>query len=292
MANDARDVAGSISIPVPLQIDVPGMAIGPRDTVADVGCGDGTVCAYAGRQGADVIGIDIDEVAVRVAGEVMRGVPARSWRGVVSDCDPIPLPDASASVVIATEVLEHVDDPPRFLAELVRIGRPGARYVISVPDPASEAVLRVVAPGWYWEKPFHRHVYEHDVLDGLVRAAGLGVEARASRGFSQSLWWAFRMALGAEVNAPTPDAPLLRHWEAAWAALLDTPRGPQVAEALDRLVPKSQVLLARKPGRLDPGAAPFVGPVWSRSRWKRRLRDGVVSVAGFDVRWSVRRVAR
>jgi SAM-dependent methyltransferase len=294
MANNARGAAGRE--PVPLQIQVPGLEIGPGDTVVDVGCGDGTVCAYAGRLGAEVIGIDIDEAAVRQADEAMRGVPARAWRGVVSDCDPIPLPDGSASVVIATEVLEHVPDPPRMLAELARVGRPGARYVIAVPDPVSESLMGRVAPGWYWRPPFHVHVFERAELEGLIRGAGLEVVARAARGFPQAVWWAFRMALGPRVNEPTPDAPLLAHWEAAWAALMATPRGPRLAEALDALLPKSQVVLARKPGGGAAAVSSFGGPAWSRprwrSRWRRRVRDGAVRLAGFDVSWSVRRAPR
>src|SRR4051794_26788410 len=87
-------------LPVPLQIDVPGLEIGPEDTVVDVGCGDGAVCASAARLGAAVIGLDVDEVAVARANERMSGVPARSWRAIHSECDPIPLPDATASVVV------------------------------------------------------------------------------------------------------------------------------------------------------------------------------------------------
>jgi hypothetical protein len=199
--------------------------------------------------------------------------------------------DATATVVIATEVLEHVDEPERFLAELVRIGRPGARYVISVPHPASESVMREVAPGWYWRRPYHVHVYEPAVLDGLIRGAGLEIEARAVRGFYQSVWWAFRMALGAKIAEPVPDHPLLKHWDAAWLALGTTPGGARAAEALDRLIPKSQLVLARKPGGAA-AASSFGGPVSMRSRWKRRVRDGAVRLGWFDVRWSVRRLNR
>jgi SAM-dependent methyltransferase len=221
----------------------------------------------------------------------MQGTAARSWRGIVSGCDPIPLPDATASAVICTEVLEHVDDPARFVAELARIGRPAARYLISVPDPTSESVMRIVAPRWYWEKPYHQHVYEHQTVNAMLQSAGLVIEARSGGGFDASLWWIFRMALGAQPHDPTPDAPLLRDWERTWSALLATPRGRQVAEALDALVPKSQIVIARK----DDGAAqrPSTrGARRSRSLWKRRLRDGAIRLGGLDIRWSVRRAPR
>src|SRR5690349_17275109 len=124
-----------------LHVEVyPAFEITSDDTVVDVGCGAGALCRCAGMVGADVIGIDIHPDLVADTIEMMRAVPARSFRGIVCDSDPIPLPDATASVVISTEVLEHVDDPARFLAELVRIGKPGARYLFTVPDPASELI--------------------------------------------------------------------------------------------------------------------------------------------------------
>jgi SAM-dependent methyltransferase len=274
---------------LPLQIDIPGLEIGPDDTVVDIGCGAGTVCAYAGRCGAEVIGIDADFEAWEKATAAMREVPARDWRIIQSDCDPIPLPDETASVVIATEVLEHVEEPGRLLSELVRIGKAGAQYVISVPDPASESLMKAVAPEWYWKKPFHVQIYSPAELDVLVQGAGLEVVARASRGFHESLWWTFRMALGAKIAEPPPDHPVLRHWDAAWEGLQALPGGPRAAEALDQLIPKSQLILARKPGGTA-AASSFGGPVWSRARWKRRIRDGAVRLGGFDIRWSVRRL--
>ena len=100
----------------------------------------------AGERGAEVIGIDIEPELIERVRERMLSVPAGSFRGVVNDAHVIPLADATASVVICTEVLEHVNDPSAVLAELVRIGQPGAQYLITVPDPASESVMRTVAP--------------------------------------------------------------------------------------------------------------------------------------------------
>ena len=279
-------------LPVPISIHVPGLKIGREDTVVDVGCGQGDVCVYAGRRGAAVVGIDICPQAVGQADSAMSKVPARSWRPIISDCDPIPLPGGCATVVICTEVLEHVDDPGRFLAELVRLGAPGAQYVISVPDPASEAVMRSVAPGWYWKPPFHSRVLSHQVLDDLVREAGLETVERVSRGFHQSIWWTIRFAIGANVGEPTPDHPALRHWDATWMALLASPGGREASRALDTAIPKSQLLLARKADRVDqpvpPPASVFRQPRAFASR-ERRLRAGSLSLGGYEFRWSVRR---
>lgn len=270
----------------PAQINFPGFEVGADDVLVDVGCGDGTVCAFASQAGAEVVGIDVDPESLRAAEAAMHGVGARQWRGVLSDCDPIPLPDASATVVVATEVLEHVESPERLAAELARIGRPGARYLVSVPDPASEAVLQTVAPEWYWRPPYHRRVFARGQLEGLLSSNGLEVVGRYSTGFYWSLWWAFRMALDAERGAPPPDdAPLLHHWNRTWEELSKTWAGERIVEGFSRVLPKSQVVIARKPG----GEA---GRAGHATRWKDRLRQGRLRVLGLDLQWHVRRARR
>jgi len=272
----------------PVQFDVmDGFAIGPDDTVVDVGCGAGVGCRYAGMAGAAVVGLDVEPGLVREADEAMRGVPARSWRGIVSGGDPIPLPDGTATVVLCTEVLEHVDDPPRFVAELARIGRPGARYLISVPDPASEDLMRQIAPPWYWRPPFHRRVFSRPDLDALLAAAGLKVERRELQGFHVTMRWLFWSTLGVGPYDPGDGAPVLTHWDAAWDAFAGASGTAPLIRALDRVLPKSQVVLAVKPG----GAT---GPrlrrgLGSLSDWKRRLRFGTLRLGPVELSWTLRR---
>lgn len=266
----------------PFQIDFPGFTISAEDTVVDVGCGDGSVCTYAGHQGAAVIGLDIEPGLVEQTARAMIGLPARSFEGIVSDADPIPLPDGVASVVVATEVLEHVDDPARIMGELVRIGKPGCRYLISVPDPASEAVMKVVAPRWYFEHPLHIRIFEHAVLDKLCTDAGLVIDTRTSSGFFWAMWWMSRMAIGMEHKySATPDHAIFDHLDAFFEDLLATPNGGQALRTLDRLLPKSQVILAHKahPGSQTPWA-----------RLKNHLRTGTLRAGGLDLSWKLRRV--
>src|SRR5262249_51505822 len=148
------------------------------DTLLDVGCGDGWACRTAGMAGADVIGLDVERAYVERTTAAMLEIPARSFRGILSDANPIPLPDATASAGVCSEVLEHVDDPAAFLAELVRVGKPGARYMLAVPGPESESLMKIVAPDWYFQKPGHLRIFQRDQLQQLVREAGLQIERR------------------------------------------------------------------------------------------------------------------
>jgi SAM-dependent methyltransferase len=278
---------GKVRVDRPVQIAVPDFEIGPGDTVVDVGCGGGACCRYAGLLGAAVIGVDAEPALLERAEEAMKGVPARSWRGVVSDCDPIPIPDGTATVVICTEVMEHVDDPSRFAAELARIGKPGARYLLSVPDPASEDLMRHVAPDWYWKPPFHRRVFRHEDFDALLKAAGLVVERREVGGSYYTFRWLLWMTLGLGPYDTAERTPLMRVWEQIWGALMASPDAPTLLRGLERTIPKSQIVLATKAG--GPRLARLRRAAFNAPAWKRRLRAGSVRLGGYELGWSVHR---
>jgi SAM-dependent methyltransferase len=277
--------------------------IGPGDTVVDVGCGhQGGACVSAGLLGAEVIGIDIAPELLSQVEEIMRGVPARSFRAILSDCDPIPLPDSTADLVVCTEVLEHVEAPDRLLAELVRIGKPGARYILSVPDEVSESLMRLAVHPSYFKSPGHLRVFGWEEFDGLIASAGLKVERRAHH--PHNFYWGFHCLLRAALdpNGLAPGTPALEHpaledWNRVWQAIQQSPKAEPVIAALDRLLPRSQAVIARKPGatlRFDRASS-----LLSRRRWRllgsrarRAIRGGAVSIGRTELRWSVSRGSR
>ena len=104
-----------------------GVPISEEDVVVDVGCGDGGNAAFCLRRGAQLILIDTDKEAIAAATATLRTIRPDNVTAYVSDANPLPLEDATATRVICTEVLEHVDDPAQVLRELVRIGKPGAQ---------------------------------------------------------------------------------------------------------------------------------------------------------------------
>jgi SAM-dependent methyltransferase len=224
-----------------------GFAIGPDDTVVDAGCGAGYASTFASACGAAVYAVDVDANALSAIKERMRRQnPPRPFQTLLSDVNPLPLPDGLASRVVAQEVLEHVDDPHRFLGELVRVGRPGALYLLSVPDPVSESVQERLAPEAYWRKPNHLRIFQREEFADLVRDSGLIIEKRLSYSFFWSMWWFLFWSVEGEVVPGAPGTPVLAYWNKTWAALMRTPNGARIKQALDGTMPKSQVILASK----------------------------------------------
>ncbi len=235
-----------------------GFPISADDVVVDVGCGAGGATQFCARRGAHVVYCDVNERNVELQNEQVRGTPARATQGIVTDCMPLPLESNFATRVVSMEMLEHVDDPAAVLSELARIGRPGALYLISVPDAVTERMQIPFAPPEYFQKPNHIHIFERDELAGLVADAGLEVIERSSYGFFWNLWlcmyWVcVKSVEGASEQqasrdiAQPPYFPLLDDWTSLWGRFICLPEAAPMRKALDEALPRSQIILARKP---------------------------------------------
>lgn len=99
-----------------------------QGAIVDVGCG---AQPYRGLlpEAAQYIGLDTAD-ALEHFGYAMPDV-----RTISSD-GSWPLEDGGADLVLATETLEHVPDSAAFLAEAMRVLRPGGRLVMTVPFAA------------------------------------------------------------------------------------------------------------------------------------------------------------
>lgn len=226
----------------------PDFCIAASDTVVDVGCGIGGACVFAADEGAEVIGIDIDPDMIELTKKRLgEETSSQRWQAHVSDSNPLPVTSNTATKVICQEVLEHVDDPAAVLAELARIGRPDALYLLSVPDPVAEGVQKDLAPESYWRKPNHLRIFEREGFDRLVEDAGLTIEKRAGYSFYWSMWWHLFWAEPLVTRQfGGPITPVLRYWNKTWAALLAAPEGARIKKALDKFMPKTRFILARK----------------------------------------------
>lgn len=234
-----------------------GFVINPEDVVLDVGCGEGGATIFSAMQGAHVVFSDLERDKVEQLATRVAATPARRYEALVCDTNPLPLPDAYASRVIAMEMLEHTEHPQEILRELVRVGQPGALYLLTVPDPVAEKLQRGIAPAEYFQEPNHVRIFERSEFDNTVEEAGLEIVRRSSVGFYWTMWmfffWVTEASAGREFDGAALDKikppyhPLLETWSSTWQQLLAMPEGLELKKKLDGFLPKTQVIIARKP---------------------------------------------
>ena len=93
----------------------------PKTLAVDIGCSRGFFSAALAVHFQRVIGLDIDAHALRVAAEE---APSPNLHYVLGDSLKIPLPDASADLVICNHVYEHVPSPKQLFDEIHRVLKP------------------------------------------------------------------------------------------------------------------------------------------------------------------------
>ena len=110
-----------------LVMDLIGRYVAKADPViVDVGCGTGATASALGRSGR-VLGVDFSPLALKAC--ATRGLSEL----VRARAEAIPLASCSVDAIVATDILEHLDDDLAALEEFRRILKPGGQAVITVP---------------------------------------------------------------------------------------------------------------------------------------------------------------
>jgi SAM-dependent methyltransferase len=147
--------------------------------VLDLGSGDGAFTAELARAGAQVVGAEVAEAALRRA---RAAHPELDFRLVPID-GPLPFADCAFDLVWASEVIEHVADTARWLSEARRVLTPRGRLLLTTPNH-SRAALFVRGLERYSE-PLgdHLHLYTRRSLATLLEDFGFEpVEVRTAGG--------------------------------------------------------------------------------------------------------------
>jgi SAM-dependent methyltransferase len=126
----------------------------------DAGCGTGLNLRHLPPGST---GIDINPRNVTL---VQQRLPEQ--RIVLGDIEAMPFEDASFATVLCTEVLEHVPDTARAIAEIRRVLRPGGVFIGSTPTHSPIWRLRFLSSTCPHDEPFHNEYTKADLGEMLT----------------------------------------------------------------------------------------------------------------------------
>ena len=101
-------------------------------TVLDVAAGwGGHIIAFAER-GAQTVAADLND---HLFGSLARYSESRGLglRTIVANCERLPFDEATIDVLLALELIEHIDSVPDFAREVARVLKPGGFAILSTP---------------------------------------------------------------------------------------------------------------------------------------------------------------
>ncbi|NBP85094.1 MAG: SAM-dependent methyltransferase [Mycobacteriaceae bacterium] len=134
--------------------------------VLEAGCGEGYGADLIAAVAARVVAVDYDAATVA-------HVRARYPRVEVIEANltPLPLPDNCVDAVVNFQVIEHLWDQPHFVAECLRVLRPGGVLLMSTPNritftPGSDTPVN----------PFHTRELNAAELAELLSDGGFAID--------------------------------------------------------------------------------------------------------------------
>jgi ubiquinone/menaquinone biosynthesis C-methylase UbiE len=101
----------------------------------DIGCGEGSLSAYALSQGANVVMIDISREALALATKNSFDIDCRDRNNVVvADGQHLPIRTNMIDIVVLSDVLEHMQAPEILLLESRRILKTNKGVYLIIPN--------------------------------------------------------------------------------------------------------------------------------------------------------------
>ena len=154
------------------------LAAGRR--VLDVGSGEGYGAHLLGSTASQVLGVDVSWQAVEHATRAYASGMAH-LQYVQASATHLPLRAECMDLVVAFEILEHVEEQARLLDEVRRVLRPGGMFLVSTPNKASYSDLPAHA------NPFHVRELYFNEFSALLEARFANVRYFAQRNLTGSL---------------------------------------------------------------------------------------------------------
>lgn len=112
----------------------------PEWTIADLGCGTGSLAVALAKSGARVVGVDQSAAMLRLARRHTKAYGNVELHQ--ASLDAVPIPDATCDVALLSLVLSYVAEIPPVLREAHRILAPGGRLLVVDAYPHADEAFR------------------------------------------------------------------------------------------------------------------------------------------------------
>jgi GT2 family glycosyltransferase/SAM-dependent methyltransferase len=155
--------------------------------VLDLGSGEGFGAAILAEAATEVVGVDVDRTSVDHANLNYAAPNLRFELGSALDLSSFEA--ASFDVVVSFEVIEHVADQQRVIAQIARVLAPDGLVVMSTPD------RRAYSDATGQRNPFHERELTSDEFVGLLKGE-----------FPQVVCCGQRTMTGSRIEALEPQA--------------------------------------------------------------------------------------
>jgi len=140
-----------------------------KGPVLDVGCATGALIGWLSSRGWEADGLEICPSSAAIA----RSRGCTVYEVPLEEAD---IPDGRYSLIHASHVIEHVNDPDVFVRSIYRLLKPGGRFICVTPNTASlQAFLR----GGAWRSAIADHLvlFSGGLLRDFISQRGFAVLA-------------------------------------------------------------------------------------------------------------------
>lgn len=171
----------------------------------EIGCGQG-FNAYCLSQGNDIVGIDISAENIAIA---RKRFPRVDYR--VMNMERLEFTDGYFDRVYSLDVLEHVDNLDRVIAEVRRVLKPGGQFIINIPYWKSEQWLLKLRPA-YFDEIHHVRIFGENSLEKLLADKKFSLIKKRRTGFLHHIFQYYMFK-----RKPSTKTQLgIGHWRDNW----------------------------------------------------------------------------